>query len=103
MILGQVVGTVVSTRKDAGLSGLKLLVVRELDDALLPTGSLLVSADAVGAGRDEVVLVVAGSSARLTEETRDKPVDSVIVGIVDEVEEQGAVIYSKRVRHEVKA
>ncbi len=98
MILGQVVGTVVSTRKDAGLSGLKLLVVRELDDALEPTGHLVVSADAVGAGRDEVVLVAAGSSARLTEATRDKPVDSVIVGIVDEVEERGQVVYSKRIR-----
>jgi microcompartment protein CcmK/EutM len=96
VILGQVVGTVVSTRKDAGLSGLKLLVVRELDDRLAPTGQLIVSADAVGAGRDEVVLVSAGSSARLTEETRDKPVDSVIVGIVDEVEEQGRMVYVKR-------
>jgi microcompartment protein CcmK/EutM len=96
VILGQVVGTVVSTRKDSGLSGLKLLVVRELDDGLKPTGQLVVSADAVGAGRDEVVLVAAGSSARLTEATRDKPVDSVIVGIVDEVEEQGRMVYVKR-------
>ena len=48
MILGQVVGTVVSTRKDSGLSGLKLLVVRELDDAMKPTGHIVVSADAVG-------------------------------------------------------
>ena len=101
MILGQVVGTVVSTRKDAGLSGLKLLVVRELDDALEPTGHLVVSADAVGAGFDEVVLVAAGSSARLTEATRDKPVDSVIVGIVDEVEEQGRMVYQKRHPREV--
>jgi microcompartment protein CcmK/EutM len=95
VILGQVVGTVVSTRKDAGLSGLKLLVVRELDDALRPTGHLVVSADAVGAGRDEVVLVAAGSSARLTEATREKPVDSVIVGIVDSVEEGGQWVYEK--------
>lgn len=95
MILGQVVGTVVSTRKDSGLSGLKLLVVRELDDAMKPTGHLVVSADAVGAGRDEVVLVAAGSSARLTEATRDKPVDSVIVGIVDAVEEDGKTVYEK--------
>ncbi len=103
MILGQVVGTVVSTRKDAGLSGLKLLVVRELDDALAPTGHLVVSADAVGAGRDEVVLVVAGSSARLTEATRDKPVDSVIVGIVDEVEENGSLVYRKQSSRTVPA
>ena len=103
MILGQVVGTVVSTRKDAGLSGLKLLVVRELDDALAPTGHIVVSADAVGAGRDEVVLVAAGSSARLTEATRDKPVDSVIVGIVDEVEEDGKLVYRKQSSSTVSA
>ena len=103
MILGQVVGTVVSTRKDAGLSGLKLLVVRELDDALAPTGHIVVSADAVGAGRDEVVLVAAGSSARLTEATRDKPVDSVIVGIVDEVEEDGKLVYRKQSSSTVNA
>jgi ethanolamine utilization protein EutN len=101
VILGQVVGTVVSTRKDSGLSGLKLLVVRELDDKLAATGALIVSADAVGAGRDEVVLVAAGSSARLTEATRDKPVDSVIVGIVDEVEERGSLVYSKRAERTV--
>ena len=95
MILGQVVGTVVATRKDSGLLGLKLLVVRELDDKLKPTSHLVVSADAVGAGRDEVVLVAAGSSARLTEATRDKPVDSVIVGIVDSVEERGRLVYEK--------
>jgi ethanolamine utilization protein EutN/carbon dioxide concentrating mechanism protein CcmL len=95
VILAQVVGTVVSTRKDTGLSGLKLLVVRVLDDALVPKGNLVVAADAVGAGRDEVVLVVAGSSARLTEATKEKPVDSVIVGIVDSVEENGKNVYEK--------
>jgi microcompartment protein CcmK/EutM len=95
MILAQVVGTVVSTRKDVGLSGLKLLVVRELDAALAPKGQLVVAADAVGAGRDEVVLVAAGSSARLTDATREKPVDAVIVGIVDSVEEAGKNVYEK--------
>jgi microcompartment protein CcmK/EutM len=95
MILAQVVGTVVSTRKDIGLSGLKLLVVRELDEAMTPKGNLVVAADAVGAGRDEVVLVAAGSSARLTEATREKPVDAVIVGIVDSVEESGKNRYEK--------
>jgi microcompartment protein CcmK/EutM len=64
---------------------------------------VVVSADAVGAGRDEVVLVSAGSSARLTEATRDKPVDSVIVGIVDSVEEYGAVVYDKSVHEEASA
>ena len=95
MILAQVVGTVVSTRKDMGLSGLKLLVVRELDDALVPKGNLVVAADAVGAGADEIVLIAQGSSARLTEVSREKPVDAVIVGIVDSVEEHGKNVYEK--------
>ena len=95
MILAQVVGTVVSTRKDPGLARFKLLLVREVDASFAPTGTLVVAADAVGAGRDEVVLVVAGSSARLTEATKEKPVDSVIVGIVDSVEERGKSVYEK--------
>ena len=96
MILARVLGTVVSTRKDHALLGLKLLLVREVDGQFKPAGNYVVAADAVGAGVDEVVLVVAGSSARLTEVSRDKPVDAVIVGIVDEVEVAGKDVYLKR-------
>jgi microcompartment protein CcmK/EutM len=96
VILAQVLGTVVSTRKDRGLLGLKLLLVRELDAALKATGNYVVAADAVGAGVDEVVLVAAGSSARLTEVSRDRPVDAVICGIVDTVERDGREVYAKR-------
>jgi microcompartment protein CcmK/EutM len=95
MILAQVVGTVVSTRKDAGLLGLKLLLVREVDGSFQPSGNYVVAADAVGAGTDELVMVAAGSSARLTEVSRDKPVDAVIVGIVDAVEMAGRDVYLK--------
>ena len=86
MILAEVQGTVVSTRKDAGLSGLKLLLVREVDASFQPTGAFVVAADAVGAGTGELVLVAAGSSARMTDVSRDKPVDAVVCGIVDAVE-----------------
>ena len=96
MILAEVLGTVVSTRKDAGLMALKLLLVREVDPERRPTGNFVVAADAVGAGRGEVVLVAQGSSARLTEVTREKPVDAVIVGIVDAVEVGGRDVYLKR-------
>ncbi|HTK31426.1 MAG TPA: EutN/CcmL family microcompartment protein [Candidatus Saccharimonadaceae bacterium] len=96
MILAQVLGTVVSTRKDRGLLGLKLLLVRELDATFKATGNYVVAADAVGAGVDEVVLVAAGSSARLTEVSRDRPVDAVICGIVDTVERDGREVYAKR-------
>ena len=95
MILARVQGTVVSTRKDHGLLGLKLLLVREVDVQFKPTGSHVVAADAVGAGEGEIVMVVAGSSARLTEVSRDKPVDAVIVGIVDAVEVAGKDVYLK--------
>ena len=96
MILAQVLGTVVSTRKDGGLMGLKLLYVREVDATFAPTGNVLVAADAVGAGSDEIVLVAAGSSARMTEVTREKPVDAVICGIVDVIEVGGRDVYLKR-------
>ncbi len=97
MILAQVLGTVVSTRKDAGLLALKLLLVREVDAQFKPTGTFVVAADAVGAGSDELVLVAQGSSARMTEVSRDKPVDAVICGIVDAVEVLGREVWMKRV------
>ncbi len=96
VILAQVLGTVVSTRKDAGLLSLKLLLVREVDAQFKPTGTFVVAADAVGAGSDELVLVAQGSSARMTEVSRDKPVDAVICGIVDAVEVLGRDVWMKR-------
>jgi microcompartment protein CcmK/EutM len=95
VILGKVVGTVVSTRKEETLAGLKLLVVRELDTNLKAKSSFVVAADAVGAGTGEVVLYASGSSARLTDVTRDKPVDAVIMGIVDTLEIEGKEHYQK--------
>ncbi len=95
MILGRVVGTVVSTRKEEALIGIKLLVVRELDSELKPKSGFVVAADAVGAGTGEVVLYSTGSSARLTDVTRDRPVDAVIMGIVDTLEVGGKEVYQK--------
>jgi microcompartment protein CcmK/EutM len=95
VLLARVVGTVVSTRKDAGLSGLKLLLVREVDASFAPAGAFIVAADAVGAGAGEIVLVAQGSSARMTDVSREKPVDAVISGIVDHVEIDGSDVYSK--------
>jgi microcompartment protein CcmK/EutM len=95
MILAKVLGTVVSTRKDRGLSGLKLLLAREVDAKFQPAGNQVVAVDAVGAGEGELVLIAAGSSARLTEATKDRPVDHVICGIVDTVELGGRDVYVK--------
>jgi microcompartment protein CcmK/EutM len=83
MQLARVVGTVVATRKEASLQGLRLMVVRPLDEEAREIGTALVAADAVGAGPGEVVLIAAGSSARQTEVTDKRPVDAVIMAIVD--------------------
>jgi len=97
MLLGRVVGTVVASRKEATLGGLKLLLVQNCDlaGAPLSTGAFVVAADAVGAGVGEVVLYAAGSSARQTEVTRDRPVDATIMAIVDTVDANGKSQYDK--------
>jgi len=95
MQLGKVVGTVVSTRKDEKLEGLKLHIVKFIDAHGSFTGGLVIAVDSVGVGHDEVVLVAAGSSARQTQVTKDKPVDTVIMAIVDELEIDGKKVYVK--------
>jgi microcompartment protein CcmK/EutM len=95
MQLAKVIGTVVATRKEPTLDGLKFLVVRPVDDEGKETGNLLVAADAVGAGPEEIVLVASGSSARQTVATDKKPVDAVVMAIVDNWEVGGAFRYKK--------
>jgi carbon dioxide concentrating mechanism protein CcmL len=95
MILGRVIGTVVSTRKDDELEGLKFLVVKACDFDGKPTGAAVVAADSVGAGIGEVVLYASGSSARQTHLTKDRPVDATIMAIVDVVEVDGESRYVK--------
>ena len=88
MVLGRVIGTLVASRKEPTLDGLKLLVVRACDvDGSVPSavGAVVIAVDAVGAGVGEVVLYVAGSSARQTQVTQNRPVDATIMAIVDEI------------------
>jgi len=95
MVLGRVIGTLVATRKEPTLEGLKLLVVRACDVDGKPTGSVAVAVDAVGAGLGEVVLYCAGSSARQTTVTQNRPVDATIMAIVDSVAVDGEQRYLK--------
>ena len=95
MVLGRVIGTLVATRKEPTLEGLKLLVVRACDVEGKPTGSIAVAVDAVGAGLGEVVLYASGSSARQTQVTQNRPVDAVIMAIVDEIAVDGEQRYRK--------
>ncbi len=95
MLLGTVVGTVVATKKDPELEGLKLLIVKGADLEGKATGGVIVAADAVGAGVGELVLYCAGSSARQTQVTKNRPVDHVIMAIVDEVSVGNDVTFKK--------
>ena len=95
MLLGRVSGTLVASRKDPGLDGQKLLVVRQIDTDGSETGAHVVAVDSVGAGVGDVVLWASGSSARQTEATRDRPCDAVVMAIVDSWEVDGQVVYRK--------
>ncbi len=86
MIIGRIVGNIVATRKDPRLEGLKLLLVRPLTLRGEDESNYLVAIDTVGAGYREKVLVVSGSSARMAEGLKDKPVDAAIIGIIDTIE-----------------
>ena len=86
MILARVVGTVVATRKDPRLEGKKLLIVKPVSPEGKDEAGYVVAVDTVSAGFKERVLVVSGSSARMAEGCKDSPVDTAIVGIVDDLQ-----------------
>jgi ethanolamine utilization protein EutN len=102
MFLARVTGSVVATQKTAAMIGRKLLTVEPLRvepgkrRELAGTGRTLVVVDTVGAGQGETVLIVQGSSARLTPETEKLPVDASIIGIVDSVNVENETIFSAR-------
>jgi microcompartment protein CcmK/EutM len=77
------------------MEGMKLLIVRQLDADNAETGGYVVAVDAVGAGEGETVLYASGSSARQTEITRDRPVDAVVMAIVDSWDVGGEERYHK--------
>ncbi|QGP91592.1 Ethanolamine utilization protein EutN [Neomoorella glycerini] len=84
MLIAEVTGTVVATRKHESLTGSKLLLIRPLQGSR--RGETLVAVDTVGAGKGELVLVATGSAARLGLNVPQAPVDLAIVGIIDQVE-----------------
>ncbi|MDR0609595.1 MAG: EutN/CcmL family microcompartment protein [Planctomycetaceae bacterium] len=88
MFIAKIVGSLVSTQKVDSMIGQKLLLIEpyrlnEERTAMKTTGRTLVAVDTVGAGENEFVLIVQGSSARNTPETKSLPVDATIIGIVD--------------------
>jgi microcompartment protein CcmK/EutM len=95
MLIAKVVGSAVATIKDQKLTGTKLLIIREADVHGEATGKPLVAIDTVNAGLGDLVLIASGSSARQTEITRDRPVDAVIMALLDSLEVGGEVTYRK--------
>ena len=83
MQLCKVIGNVWATRKNEKLDGLKFLIVQHVNPDGTVKPAYTVAADSVGAGIGETVLIASGSSARQTALTADKPVDAVIMAIID--------------------
>jgi microcompartment protein CcmK/EutM len=91
MFIAKVAGTLVSTQKVDAMSGYKLVLVEpfrldpEERKSLVTTGRSFVAVDMLGAGEGQMVLITQGSSARLTPETKNLPIDTLVVGILDTV------------------
>lgn len=96
MQIAKVCGTVVSTQKEPSLQGVKFLLLQFVD----VEGNLLadyeVAADSVGAGLDEWVLVSRGSAARQTPGGESRPLDALVIGIIDTVSVENLILYRKR-------
>lgn len=101
MFVAKVTGSLVSTQKVTSMVGYKLLVVEpyRLESrqrkSLTTTGRTFIAVDTVGAGEGDFVLITQGSSARLTPETKNMPIDTVIVGIVDQVHVDSGCVYNR--------
>ncbi len=95
MNLGKVVGTVVSSSASIGIEGVSFLLIEKCNQAGELKNDFVVALDMVGAGRDEMVMVSEGSTARETPLTTGKPIDAMVVGIVDLIDENDNVIYRK--------
>lgn len=101
MFVAKVTGFLVSTQKVESMVGYKLLIVEpyrvepQQRQSLITTGRTFVAVDTMGAGEGDFVLITQGSSARLTPETKNLPIDTVVVGIVDRVHLEQACVYSR--------
>jgi microcompartment protein CcmK/EutM len=101
MFVAKVTGSLVSTQKVATMVGYKLLIVEPYRvepnkrTSLVTTGRTFVAVDTLGAGEGDYVLITQGSSARMTPETKNLPIDTVVVGIVDKVQLDHATVYSR--------
>ncbi len=103
MQIARVMGTVVASRKDEQMGGIRFLLLRNLDADVRPAAGYVVASDPIGCDRGEVVLYATGSSARQTEITRDRPNDAVILAVVDSWEVGGETKYDKSLPEDAPA
>jgi len=96
MQIARVCGTVVSTQKEPSLQGVKFLLLQFLDEQGNPLQEFEVAADVVGAGSQEWVLVSRGSAARQIPGGENRPLDALVIGIIDTVSLDNQLLYSKR-------
>jgi microcompartment protein CcmK/EutM len=95
MLIAKVIGTTISTIKDEKLTGRKLLILRQTDETGAPFGKPYVAVDTLDAGIGDLVLTAHGSSGRMTDQTQNRPVDAVIMAVIDHLEVGGKVVYRK--------
>lgn len=95
MLLAKVVGTVTCSKKADNAHGSRYLLIDMCDQSGKGSGNIQIALDMVGAGRDEIVMICTGSSARQTRMTGNMPVNAVIGGIIDMIDEGGKVVYRK--------
>lgn len=95
MVIGVVTGSVIASQKTDSMDGLTLRIVRRVSPDGTLTDTYMVAVDAVGAANGEYVLVASGSTARQTTLTDNKPVDAIIMAIVDTWQMNGLVKYEK--------
>jgi len=93
MLIARVIGTTVSTIKDEKITGQKLLIVQQTDEIGKSIGKPFVAVDTVNAGTGDLVLTASGSSARQTTITKDRPVDAVIMAVIDSLEVEGKTTF----------
>lgn len=86
MFMAKVIGNVVATRKEESLVGTRFMIIQRLDKQENPIGEECIAADYIGAGKGELVLVGTGSSVRVEDKNKTKPIDMAIIGIIDEVQ-----------------
>jgi ethanolamine utilization protein EutN len=102
MFVAKVTGSLIATQKVDSMVGYKLLVVEPYRlepvarQSLTTTGRTFIAVDTLGAGQGDYVLLTQGSSARLTPETKQLPIDAVVIGIIDSVHVDRDCVYNKR-------